>query len=141
VTTFTEPTGGAWIREVNRRLAILERLPHRGASVAATVEGPTSVADTPSANMSVAFEADAISSSGTNSDPSLTTENHTENDLGGYPAFTTSPEVLEWSGVEVIEGTPEEVLDGGTPFSAGTGVIDGGTPFSAGTDIVDGGTP
>lgn len=34
-----------------------------------------------------------------------------------------------------------EVVDGGTPASAGPGLIDGGTPASAGTGLLDGGSP
>jgi hypothetical protein len=61
VTTFNEPTGEAWVRTVNRRLAQLERIPH-----AATVSASDLTADT-----SVTFEADVLMSSGTTSDPSL----------------------------------------------------------------------
>lgn len=62
MTTFTEPTGEQWVRAVNKRLALLERIPRGGGTVSA---------DDLSAGTSVAFEADVLMSSGTLSDPSL----------------------------------------------------------------------
>lgn len=68
MTTFTEPTGEAWVRQVNKRLAQLERLPHGGSGGGGTAT--ISAADL-TTETSVAFAADVLTTSGQQPDPSL----------------------------------------------------------------------